>query len=165
MYLSYEERQRFDSPPILTNIQPTIFIQLPDWAESYYKVLITPINQVGFLLQLAGPVRIFPDNLPVFDPLQFRPDDTGFIQKTGRSIDRNAVDMLTYKQSRSYYRHQQEILSHLGFESFSNQDHVVLIKEAKGFGSFTGKTCEYSRFLHDVPARKAYRNNFVYYYA
>ena len=35
-YLSYEERKRFDSPPILTNMQRAIFIQLPDWAESYY---------------------------------------------------------------------------------------------------------------------------------
>ena len=66
-YLSYEERQRFDSPPILTNMQRAIFIQLPDWAESYYKVLVTPTNQVGFLLQLAGPpVRLFQDSLPFF---------------------------------------------------------------------------------------------------
>ena len=104
-YLSYEEHQRFDSPPILTNMQRAIFIQLPDWAESYYKVLVTPTNQVGFLLQLG----YFWIVCRFFDRLQFRREVTGFIQKTGRNIDPNAVDMLTYKQSTSYYRHQQEI--------------------------------------------------------
>jgi len=126
-YLSYEERQRFDSPPILSNMQRAVFIQLPDWAERYYKMLVTPTNQVGFLLQL-GYFRIV---CRFFDPLQFRPEDITFIQKAGKNIDPNAVDMLLYKHSSSYYRHQQEILSYLGFESFNNQHQLVLMKEAK----------------------------------
>src|SRR5690606_35659208 len=52
-YLSYDQRQRFDSPPILNNVQRAIFVQLPDWAEHYYKTLSTPTNQVGFLLALS----------------------------------------------------------------------------------------------------------------
>lgn len=126
-YLSYEQRQRFDSPPILNSRQRAIFVQLPDWAEQYYKTLATPTNQVGFLLQL-GYFRIV---CRFFESLQFRKEDIAFVQKTGKNIDPNEVDMLLYKQSSSYYRHQQEILSHLGFEPFNSQHQLLLLQEAK----------------------------------
>ncbi len=126
-YLSYEERLRFDSPPILTNLQRAIFLQLPEWAEQYYKTLTTATNQVGFLMQL-GYFRIA---CRFFESLQFRLEDITFVQKAGKNIDPNEVDMLLYKQSTSYYRHQLEILSSLGFEAFSNHHRVVLLKEAK----------------------------------
>ena len=108
-YLSYEERLRFDSPPILTNLQRAIFLQLPEWAEQYYKTLTTATNQVGFLMQL-GYFRIA---CRFFESLQFRLEDITFVQKAGKNIDPNEVDMLLYKQSTSYYRHQLEILSSL----------------------------------------------------
>src|SRR5690606_19345857 len=126
-YLSYDQRQRFDSPPILNNVQRAIFVQLPDWAEHYYKTLSTPTNQVGFLLQL-GYFRIV---CRFFESLKFREEDISFVQNSGKNIDPNEVDMILYKQSSSYYRHQREILSHLGFEPFNSQHQLILLKEAK----------------------------------
>jgi hypothetical protein len=83
-YLSYEERLRFDSPPILTNLQRAIFLQLPEWAEQYYKTLTTATNQVGFLMQL-GYFRIA---CRFFESLQFRLEDITFVQKAGRILIR-----------------------------------------------------------------------------
>jgi hypothetical protein len=52
-YFSYEERKRFDTPPVLSNKQRYIFNQLPQWAENFIKTIITPTNQIGFLIQLG----------------------------------------------------------------------------------------------------------------
>src|SRR5690606_15893323 len=66
-----------------------------------------------------------------FESLKFREEDIAFVQNSGKNIDPNEVDMILYKQSSSYYRHQREILSHLGFEPFNSQHQLILLKEAK----------------------------------
>src|SRR5690606_28705836 len=66
-----------------------------------------------------------------FESLKFREEDIAFVQNSGKNIDPTEVDMILYKQSSSYYRHQQEILSHLGFEPFNSQHQLILLKEAK----------------------------------
>lgn len=60
-YLRPDERSRFDMPPGLTPQQRPIFLDLPAWAKRFLAQTLTPTNQVGFLLQLAGaPVRLLP---------------------------------------------------------------------------------------------------------
>jgi TnpA family transposase len=126
-YLSHEQRQRFDSPPSLTNAQRAVFTQLPEWAEQFYATLPTSTNRAGFLLQLG----YFRTVCRFFEPSQFRQGDIAFIQKSGKNIDPNQVDMAAYQQSSSYYRHQVEILSRLGFEPFTAQHQRLLLEEAK----------------------------------
>ena len=126
-YLSHEQRRRFDSPPSLTNAQRAVFIQLPEWAEQFYATLPTPTSRAGFLLQL-GYFRIV---CRFFEPRQFRQGGIGFIQKSGKNIDPNRVDMAACQQSSSCCRHQGETLSRLGFEPFATRHQRSLLEEAK----------------------------------
>jgi TnpA family transposase len=126
-YFSYEERKRFDTPPVLSNKQRYIFNQLPQWAENFIKTIITPTNQIGFLIQL-GYFRIV---CRFFEPLQFHQNDIFYVIETLKSIDPNAIDMAIYQQSSSYYNHQQVILNHLGFSPFSLDKRAMLLNEAQ----------------------------------
>lgn len=104
-----------------------MFIQLPEWAEQFYATLPTSTSRAGFLLQLG----YFRTVCRFFEPLQFRQADIAFIQKSGKNIDPNQVDMAAYQQSSSYYRHQGEILSRLGFEPYTAPHQHMLLEEAK----------------------------------
>ena len=125
-YLSSEERLRFETPPQLSTTQRSLLLMLPEWAKRYLHLILTPTNQVGFLLQL-GYFRI----VSRFFPADTFPQvDIEYIRQ-GLSIEDSQLDLLIYKNSRSCYRHREEILTNLGVAPFSSRQQELLSVEAK----------------------------------
>lgn len=126
-YLSYEDRMRFDTPPILSSSQKYIFCQLPSWAESYYRTILVSTSRVGFLVQLG----YFRTVCRFFDPSRFHQNDIAFVVQMFKNIDPNEIgDLQTYVQGKTYYNHRLAILKNLGFEPFQETHRAVLLKEA-----------------------------------
>lgn len=125
-YLSLEERTRFDTPPVLTIHQRPILVDLPTWADTYLQQIQTPTNKVGFLLQL-GYLRV---TTRFFVPDRFGQDVIDWVSRQ-LSVDPNAVDIDTYANSRTAYRHREDILKHLGYGAFGAEYRQVLAEEAQ----------------------------------
>lgn len=131
-YLSSDERLRFDSPPQLQEVN--ILIQIPHWAETYLESLGSNTNKVGFLLQL-GYFRV---TARFFSPNRFNEKDVELLT-TRFKININEIDMGDYTYSRTYYRHQEEILRECGFSAFNLTHQQSLFQEAKRLTSLQTK--------------------------
>ena len=125
-YLSYEDRMRFDTPPILSSSQKYIFCSLPSWAENYYKIILTSPSKLGFLVQLG----YFRTVCRFFEPSKFHKNDIDFVVQMFKNIDPNEIDLQTYLQGKTYYIHRLVILQNLGFEAFQETHRATLLKEA-----------------------------------
>ncbi len=123
-YLSYEARQRFDWPLILSAEQKLIFFQAPSWALEYVKQLPTSTNKVGFLLQV-GYFRIVSR---FFVSGRYPQGDVDFVTDK-ISVDANAVNMTDY-EGNTVRRHQKDILEYLGFSGFDKSAGKALLSEA-----------------------------------
>ncbi len=124
-YLPPDERSRFDTPPVLTPQQRPIFLDLPAWATSYLEQILTPTNQVGFLLQL-GYFRVV-GRFFVTD--RFHPADIDWLSNQ-RKIDPASLRLTDYAASQTVYRHRQLILHQLGYEAFAPAHRQALQEEA-----------------------------------
>lgn len=123
-FLSPEARLRFDHPPVLNAQQRLIFLQAPVWATDYMKLLQTPSNKVGFLLQV-GYFRIVSR---FFVSSRYAQSDVGFVAEK-ISVDVNDVNMSEY-EGNTVRRHQKEILAYFGFTSFGKLAAETLLQEA-----------------------------------
>jgi len=123
-YFSPEEKTLFDNPPPLNPSQQLIFLEIPQWAEEYAASLYTSSTRLGFLLQL-GYFRIV---TRFFIPIKFNAADIDFIARNRMDIKREEIELTSYAESGTYYRHQKEILAGLGFIAFS-KEHQSLLKE------------------------------------
>jgi TnpA family transposase len=126
-HFPYEERIRFDTPPVLSSSQKYIFCQLPSWAENYYRTIVLSTSKIGFLLQLG----YFRTVCRFFEPAKFHEQDIAFVIQMFKNIDVNDIDLDVYLKGKMYYIHRQIILQNLGYHSFGDEQRTVLLKEAK----------------------------------
>ncbi len=124
-YLSSDERSRFDSPPQLEDIR--ILVQIPTWAERYLQTLGSATNKVGFILQL-GYFRV---TGRFFAPHRFNQLDIDLVVDRFNIDPNDEITLNNYAQSRTTYRHQEEILKELGYTSFDSSHQQTLFQEAK----------------------------------
>lgn len=125
-YLSYDDRMRFDTPPILSSSQKYIFSSLPAWAESYYKTILTSSNMIGFIAQLG----YFRTVCRFFEPSRFHQNDIDFMVQMFKNIDPNEIDLQRYIEGKTYYIHRLVILKYLGFGAFQETHRAALLHEA-----------------------------------
>ena len=114
-YLPPDERSRFDTPPVLTPQQRPIFLDLPGWAQNYLEQTLTPVNQLGFLLQL-GYFRVV-GRFFIVD--RFHLTDIDWLSKQLK-IEPAALRLTDYSASQTVYRQRQHILQQLGYEAFAS---------------------------------------------
>jgi TnpA family transposase len=124
-YLPPDERSRFDTPPVLTSQQRSIFLDLPAWATNHLKQMVTPTNQVGFLLQL-GYFRVV-GRFFVVD--RFHLADIDWLSKQ-LQLGQDILRLTDYAASQTVYRHRQLILYQLGYEAFAPTHRQALQEEA-----------------------------------
>lgn len=132
-YLSSDERLRFDSPPQLQDVN--ILIQIPHWAETYLYTLGSASNKVGFVLQL-GYFRV---TSRFFIPHRFNEWDITLIVERFNIDPNEEINLYNYAQSRTMYRHQEEILKECGFSAFNLLHQQSLFHEAKRLTSLQTK--------------------------
>jgi TnpA family transposase len=114
----------FETPPLFNGEERKRFFYLPKWADDLVKVLKTPTNQVGFILQFG----YFKATGRFFVARKFRQNDIEFIaNKLDFQLDE--LDFNGYKE-RSLIRHQEIILDHMGVRQFNRTLYKLLLKEA-----------------------------------
>lgn len=137
-YLSADQRLRFDSPPQLQDMR--ILFEIPHWAETYLKTLTSANNKVGFILQL-GYFRV---TSRFFIPTRFAERDISLVVVRFHIDPNEEINLHTYTQSQTTYRHQEKILNSLGYHAFNSQTEGVthqqfLFQEAKRLASLQTK--------------------------
>lgn len=125
-FLSADERLRFDTPPRLNAAERLTLVDIPQWAEDYLQAIHTPINKVGFLLQL-GYFRVV---TRFFVPDRFAVADLEWVCRH-QNILLKDVQMGDYLHNRTVYRHRTTILNRLGYQAFETEHRVALTEEAQ----------------------------------
>jgi TnpA family transposase len=122
--LNSTEVKMHDSPPLFDSEERKRIFDLPKWACEIVEDLRTPTTTVGFILQLG----YFRAVNRFFDADKFHPRDVDFIAKR-MGLHFEEIDWSQYSYS-SYERHQEIILSQLGFQKYNEQVKQILINEA-----------------------------------
>jgi len=121
--LDQASRKEFEKPPLLDYRLRKHFFDLPAWLQEVIAELGSPVNQVGFLLQLG----YFRASGRFFKQRDFRQSDISFISQ--RILKIADVDLDAYAYSTAS-RHQQEIMKRLGCLPFESDARILCQNEA-----------------------------------
>ncbi len=123
--LNNDDIRAFEDPPQFNEEERKLFFHLPNWAEGLVVSFRTPTNQVGFILQLG----YFKASNKFFVARKFYQKDIQFIaNRLNYTLDELDFDSYT---TRSFLRHQELILSNVGFQKFGNCGKELLQQEAQ----------------------------------
>jgi len=110
-FLSSAEKRKFDLPPVFTHDQRPAYFVVTDDIRRSLSALRTPINKVGFMLQLG----YFKHSGKFFEKHMFRQRDIKFVKQLFNIID--DIDFVQYSSS-SMAQHQARIRKLLGWSAF-----------------------------------------------
>lgn len=117
------EKQLFDKPPQFSAEERQYFFTLPSWTEDELIKIKTPMNKVGFILQLG----YFRATKKFYEKSQSHTSDIFFVSKrTGMT---EQVEINAYAQT-TLLRHRKLILEKLGYQAFSEDYYQQLATEA-----------------------------------
>lgn len=119
------ERRRFDSPPILSSDERSLYFSLGYEEMEIIQSLRTTSNKIGFAIQLA----YFKANGKFFYVDQFRQQDVFYATKTLGIIPEN-VDLSNYKNE-TPIKHRKRILTLLSWHPFDDTQKEKIIVHIK----------------------------------
>lgn len=122
--ISQENIRTFNTPPKFNGEERKKFFSVPVWARETLERLRTPVNKIGFILQLGyfrAVNKFFANDL-------FYQKDVVFIANK-HQISLLDVDFSRYA-STSLERHQEIILNNLGWKKFDEDAKGLLTQEA-----------------------------------
>jgi len=122
--LGQQDIQDFDAVPELNGEDRKKFFYIPIWAKEILENLRTPVNKVGFILQLG----YFKADNKFFSSKSFNPKDVEFVSEK-LQIPLSSTDLSGYLGSTSE-RHQEIILNNLGWSKFDEGAKNILAQEA-----------------------------------
>lgn len=145
------QQNEFDNPPKFHYGQRKFFFTMPKWAEDECRTMLSPVNQVGFVIQ----VGYFKASGRFFNAKNFNRADIEFIiRRLGVSINWADIEQ-TYARS-VIHRHRQVILESFGVEPFDDRQKDVALTEAIKFAkrqmrpaAVFGSLAEYMR-IHRI---------------
>ena len=145
------QQNEFDNPPKFDYGQRKFFFTMPKWAEDECRTMLSPVNQVGFVIQ----VGYFKASGRFFNAKNFNRADIEFIiRRLGVSINWGDIEQ-TYARS-VIHRHRQVILESFGVEPFDDRQKEVALREAIKFAkrqmrpaAVFGSLAEYMR-IHRI---------------
>lgn len=103
------------------------FFYLPRWANKLIESFRTPVNKVGFILQLG----YFKATNSFFAARYYHQGDINFIADR-LDIFHQSINISNYNRT-TFERHQEHILENMGIKKFDNKSKVVLTNEARNF--------------------------------
>lgn len=122
--LNSQEIKEFDFPPKFNGEERKQFLNLSKWAIQIIEDFGTPINKIGFMIQLG----YFKATRKFFTSRKFHKNDIEFIAKR-LNLSIENIDFSTYKE-RTVIRHREIILEHFGFQKFNEQSKFIVIEES-----------------------------------
>lgn len=111
--LSPSDIKTFEFPPELNGEERKIFFSLPVWANEILENIRTPINKIGFVLQLG----YFKAVNKFFNTKKFHKQDIEFILRKFQ-FHFEEINLEKYIKT-TFERHQEIILKNLGFQKFN----------------------------------------------
>ena len=122
--LAQQDIQYFDSVPELNWEERKKFFYISAWTKEILKELRTPVNKIGFILQIG----YFTASSKFFSVKSFNSKDVNFV--AGRfQISSDDLDLSRYS-STSLERHKEIILNNLGWSKFDENAKKILAQEA-----------------------------------
>ncbi len=114
------KQREFDSPSKLNSKKRALFFSLDHDIMEFVKTLRTPVNQVGFILQLG----YFRANGKFFTPQYFRSPDIDHVCKM-LGFDSNTINMMIY-QEKAIRDHRKKIFEFLQWHPLdsNNQEKI-----------------------------------------
>jgi len=123
--LNNNDIKTFENPPQFNGEERKRFFYLPTWAKDLVESFRTPTNQVGFILQFG----YFKASNKFFLARKFYQKDIEFIaNRLDYQLDKLELENYT---TGSFLRHQELILSNVGFQKFGAYGKNFLQKEAQ----------------------------------
>lgn len=123
--ISQKDIRTFDTPPEFNAEERKKFFPISGWGREMSDVLRTPINQIGFLLQLG----YFKAVNKFFVANRFHQRDIEFIARR-LDIPLHNIDLSMYTKA-TFVRHQAIILKNLGYGQFNDEAQAILQYEAR----------------------------------
>ena len=122
--LSESDIKAFEFPPEFNGEERKKFFSLPIWANEITESIRTPMNKVGFILQLG----YFRATNRFFTSDKFHMRDVHYVaSKADVAIDQISFDEY-FKSTNG--RHQDIIRERLGFRRFDDKTKEILVQEA-----------------------------------
>ena len=122
--LNAQERQAFDSPPVLNSVERKQFFELTPRVEKMVAKMRTPINAIGFVVRLGyfkATKRFF--GLSMLDQdVQYVAAKLGYLPEV---IDKEDYDKTTAS------RHRSMILDYQGYKEFDESSREELAREIR----------------------------------
>jgi TnpA family transposase len=126
--LDKTRQKEFDNPPPFDYAQRKFFFSMPAWTTAEIKQIISPVNQVGLVIQIG----YFKATGRFFKTKSFNKLDVEFIiRRLNLSINNNDIG-LSYAFS-TIHRHRQMILTNFGVEPFNDAQKEISLSEAIKF--------------------------------
>ena len=122
--LGQQDIQDFDAVPELSGEDRKKFFYIPMWAKEILENLRTPVNKVGFVLQLG----YFMSSNKFFSSKSFDQQDVNFIVAKLPTF-RSRINLSNYTDT-NLKRHKEIILSNLGWSKFDENAKKILAAEA-----------------------------------
>jgi len=122
--LNKSEINIFSSPPVFNSKERKQFFYLPKWASKLLEGFRTPVNRVGFILQLA----YFKATNSFFVAHCYHHHDIRFIANR-LGISPQEIDISKYNRT-TFERHQEYILENMGIRKFDDSARRILRNEA-----------------------------------
>lgn len=122
--LNQYEIKAFDFPPEFDGNGRKQFFSLSQCVSQTIEDFGTPVNKIGFVLQLG----YFKATHKFFTPRKFHKNDIEFVARRLK-ISAENIDFDDYKE-RSRLRHKEIILENLGFQKFDEQFKLIVIEQS-----------------------------------
>jgi len=123
--LTESQQKAFDSCPKLNTRQRTLYFALDDEVSEYINNMRNPINQVGFLIQLA----YFRASGKFFGNYSFKKMDVKYACVLWDLDYEEVCSNLDQYSSRSRSTHKKYILEYCGWQKFTSKHHEKLCEE------------------------------------
>jgi len=115
----------FDNPPEFKGEQRKQMFSMPNWVHEELKTFASPLNKVGFVLQLG----YFKAVNKFYTSKKYHPKDVEYVARSLK-INLKEIRITDYKD-RTFLRHQETILEETEFRKFTPDMKELLIKEAE----------------------------------
>lgn len=122
--LSSQEIKRFENPPIFDRDQRKQMFKMQSWVKNALESLDTPINKIGFMLQLG----YFRAATRFFSSHKYHLRDIEYVAKHLK-VKVSDMHFDQYKRT-TFRRHQQIIVDTLGYQKYTGNVQELLINEA-----------------------------------
>lgn len=126
--LNRADRKTFESPPVFTEDERTLYFKLPQWATDFLNTLRTPNSKTGFVLQMG----YFRAANKFFSSEKFHQSDAEFVARA-LGFRKKQIQLKRYKGT-THERHKILILEKAGFRKFDNKVRTLVEKEAEALG-------------------------------